>query len=382
MTTRSPNLGNLTGIRFIFALMVIIFHAHTYFGWAEFLPLWLYDITLTGYIAVNFFFILSGFILSYTYFSQDSDIPIKAFYLARFSRIYPVYLVGLLLFLPLIFFRTMPDYTVPAAQGGAALLCFLLMIQTWIPIFSLVFNGQSWSLSAEAFFYACFPFLLKVLKKRSMIQLFSLYFACYAIGMILAATPHFLNLPYATGLTGPDTPQTGFNAISFFFRFNPVLRLPEFILGIVAGLIFINHRNRLAPHTGKLLWIGGIGILAGLILTRHIPVFVMHNGFLSPFATCLILGLALARENFLACAIFQKLGRASYALYLVHGFTLGYFLTFLKIFYHSAPFTIGESVILFLIYVGISIIVSLAINTYIEDPARKFLVRNAKTPSL
>src|SRR5260370_6407765 len=67
-------------------------------------PRWLKSFAAIGYVGVSFFFVLSGFILVYTYAGREIDN--RDFYRARFARIYPAYLFSLLISLPFFYFGT------------------------------------------------------------------------------------------------------------------------------------------------------------------------------------------------------------------------------------------------------------------------------------
>ena len=91
-----PSLRALTGIRFLAAYHVVLFHCTDWVHWTN--P-WARSFVGSGYVAVSLFFVLSGFILTYTHCGEEPPKPIalRPFYVSRFARIYPVYAVGLLL---------------------------------------------------------------------------------------------------------------------------------------------------------------------------------------------------------------------------------------------------------------------------------------------
>src|ERR1700722_13625137 len=110
---RMPPIRSLTGARFIAALLVVCFH------FVPHAPTWMNSIIRNGYLGVPFFFVLSGFILTYNYASDSQrQIGARSFWVARFARIYPIYLVSLVLSLP-FFFRDFPSQ-VPAIGGRVA----------------------------------------------------------------------------------------------------------------------------------------------------------------------------------------------------------------------------------------------------------------------
>src|SRR4051794_39466872 len=94
------HLPALTGIRFLAAMHVVIFHSADWASWT--VPA-LREVASSGYVAVSMFFVLSGLILAYTYSAPSrAAVPRRPFYVARFARIYPMYALGLLLCAPFV----------------------------------------------------------------------------------------------------------------------------------------------------------------------------------------------------------------------------------------------------------------------------------------
>jgi peptidoglycan/LPS O-acetylase OafA/YrhL len=150
-------LDALTSLRFFAAFHVVLFHVHPALpglepnhplkvGWAQFCA--------NGFTAVSFFFTLSGFILAYNY-PPTREVAARTFYRARFARIYPVYVFGLVLGLPFLAMRVLRE----GSFGGAALEVALAvaLLQAWVPWLWFAVNAPGWSLSVEAFFYGVFP---------------------------------------------------------------------------------------------------------------------------------------------------------------------------------------------------------------------------------
>ena len=100
-------LDALTGLRFLAALHVVVFHSRSLFSAA---PQAIQDFLFTGSVAVALFFTLSGFVLTINYAAPDrSAIPnLRQFWAARFARIYPLYLVAFILFTPAVFSANSP----------------------------------------------------------------------------------------------------------------------------------------------------------------------------------------------------------------------------------------------------------------------------------
>ena len=164
-------LDSLTTVRFLAAVNVVVFH----FGGDAIahLPRAGRLIFERGYVSVSFFFVLSRFILAYTYLNGRTSLASGDFYRARFERIYPVYLLGFLLESVLVIHEIAQTHA-PTAAIGTGLLAAgvtLFLLQSWIITLVPEWNPPGWSLSTEAFFYAIFPFAGRVVFRLSRSQL-------------------------------------------------------------------------------------------------------------------------------------------------------------------------------------------------------------------
>lgn len=146
-------LDSLTGLRFIAAFVVLLRHVVP-----EIFPLpGLLDISQIGPVGVGFFFILSGFILTWTWDSEQSK---TQFYTRRFARIGPLHIFTTVLAAALLIAAGTPHWV--------STVFSLLLLQAWgTESLRQGGNGPSWSLSVEAFFYACFPFIIRPISQLS-----------------------------------------------------------------------------------------------------------------------------------------------------------------------------------------------------------------------
>ena len=162
MAGTCKSLGPLTTLRFLAALAV--FGHHLAFLADDPRTARVYNRFLfEGRVGVNFFFILSGFILTYNYAPTIAHWrwrEIREFYVARFARVYPVHLLTFLIAAVLL-----TGVSMAPARSAAAAICQLTLTQSFCPDPAVYFsfNAPAWSLSAEAFFYAAFPTLLWLL---------------------------------------------------------------------------------------------------------------------------------------------------------------------------------------------------------------------------
>src|SRR5262249_31630529 len=128
----------------------------------------------------------SGFVLTYTYTrSNPAQLDRSAFWTARFARIYPVYALSLVLAVPTFFTIDALAHPLPTA---AVVVPVALMIQAWFPLIAQAWLSPAWSLSAEAFFYAVFPFvavrLVGLRPRKLMASLPLLWIASMALPLL------------------------------------------------------------------------------------------------------------------------------------------------------------------------------------------------------
>ena len=196
---RRADLPALTSLRALAALTVFAFHLGRW-GIVSTGPLGY------GYAGVTFFFVLSGFVLTW---SHNPDRSRRDFYVGRFARVWPSHGViwVLLLLVPLA--------TRPFTAGQAALN--VLLVQAWVPDAAFHLNGVTWSLSCEASFYLLFPFALDALTRLRLT----------AAWLVVAG---LLSLQGVLTLWVASWPDQGAWATVVFT--NPLLRLPEFLVGV------------------------------------------------------------------------------------------------------------------------------------------------------
>ncbi len=201
--------------------------------------------------AVSFFFVLSGFILTYVYKDHLTYGKVKKFYYKRWARIWPLHLVCMLVAIFSIGI-VIQDWTMFGVNLG--------LLHSWVPrtpwVFS--FNGVSWSISTEMFFYFMFPFLLIGGQKKFWFK-FAILWAL-VIG-VLVGIQYLQNNPQQSFY---DFSEWDFDRVA---HVNPFLRLPEFCTGMAIGFLFF---NRAARRKRRSVWIDTIGEILALSL---IPIF-------------------------------------------------------------------------------------------------------------
>lgn len=305
-------LPALTSLRFFAAMAIIAFHFSI--NHVALMPTYLYAIIKHGNMAVNFFFVLSGFVLAYTYL--DKPVEPRRFWVARFARIYPVYLLALLLSIPA--YLVTIDLTSGSGFVAAITNLFteLTLLQAWLPIHGCGINCPGWSISAEAFFYAIFPFVGVYLARLRTRPLFLVTLGVWVVAIAIN-TP--LWLTYAAISDGETKRMVG-----DFIGFSPLLNLSAFIVGIATGITFLRQnytKHEQSPsHWVTVLELGSLAVALVVIAFSGIPHALLRTGIASPFFAAIIYALALdkgAIARLLAHPLLLILGEASYAIYIL-----------------------------------------------------------------
>jgi peptidoglycan/LPS O-acetylase OafA/YrhL len=311
-TSGRAELKPLTSLRFVAALLVFVYHAPSAQPFAH-------DHAL-GQAGVGFFFLLSGFILTYTYGGAlNTQAAVARFYVARFARVFPAYLASIALALPIVatFGSLAWDKSTPGVRADA-LVAQVLAVQAWFPReeIYLGINSPAWSISVEAFFYALFPLLIGSLSRafatsgaRAVFAMAALTWACAAA---VFAIPHHADV-----------------WTTYIF---PPVRLVDFVVGMLLGMAFLRGYRLPGPATA---WeIAAVcAIAAAVVAIPHVPAGLQYSLWPLPFWAALIAIVALGRgalSRLLSHRAFVRLGEISYAFYLVH-------LTILIAVEHAVP---------------------------------------------
>lgn len=368
-------------MRFFAALAVVLFHV-------GFTPIASVSPSLgrlfnSGYVAVGLFYVLSGFVLAYTYAGQKIDR--RTFYVARFARLYPAYLLALALALPIFLLKATGDAEYPPIRLIASFLLVPSMLQAWLPQTALAWNSPAWSISVECFFYALFLWLVGLIERRSLRS------CIWIVGTmwILGTLPSIL---YVAGNPDGLDVLTGIHQESWIraetwgwlgvVNFSPLLRLPEFVAGVALGCAFNKDQQPRSDTFGSLIAVA-LALLTILLAVQFLPEWVpypiMHNGLLIPLWCVLIYGLAVYQDGggryvrLLAHPWFLLLGEASYGVYILQQPVSGWVkLLLLKVRGISIK---GDypSVALLLFYCVILCGVSIFSFKWLELPLRRWL---------
>jgi peptidoglycan/LPS O-acetylase OafA/YrhL len=275
-------LRQLTGARGIAAWAVVFYHLRLSIPG---LPAPVESAMAKGYLAVDFFFLLSGFVIWLAWHDRIAGETWR-FWQKRVARVWPLHLamLGVAIALALIMAaRGKPDPLFPWTQ----LPLHLLLIQQWGLASALDWNTPAWSISAEWAAYLLFPLLVRWVDWRR----WSTPALVLAAAMVLILLPSIMGL----GTLGRDIPCFG------------LLRcLVEFTTGTMLASLFLRGGGVRAP------------LVLGLLLLTAALLGAPETLVVPASLAALLLALARAPAGPLASRVPHWLGEISYATYLSH----------------------------------------------------------------
>jgi len=331
-------LKGLTALRFVAALWVVLYH------YRDQLVFNVDDYTrllAKGYIAVDFFFILSGFIMAHVYGDaiKSGRFSHRDYLWKRFARLYPLHLVtlgGVLI----LFFLLRAAGQVPASDQKydfAALPMHLLMLHAWGTTPHLAWNIPSWSISAEFAAYLLFPILMWVaLRTRPWTAL---------AGAVLSL---LLGWGLVLAVTGQE--------MSHLQTAGAIRILPEFFLGLTLRQVDLRIKGRFEALAGVLV------LVLAQWSSTDLPIVLTFAVVVAGFAHA---GAPSRLVYF---------GEASFALYMVHALVQTAFFRGLD-FIGLKPTSSLLSAAVALVGVVLAVVVSIPVHEWIEKPARERLTR-------
>lgn len=348
------SLQHLTGFRGIAALLVVFYHIRGN------LTAYVNEETIyflsKGYLAVDFFFILSGFVIAYNYFER-LVIPAKAqiigFYIKRFARIYPLHLLILLAYLliPLAYGITGKQFYFQGQYSLEGFIYGLFLLQTWGWLDDITWNVPAWSISTELLAYIFFPFMVWI------IQPIKRYLGITGIICFIIITNCFIAVifdAFGNQNIGQNIQSVG------AFRC-----LSEFFIGVCTWLAYHNYKTQFLK-IGRLLFYGGIGLFVSFSVTD------ITNHYYIPVTMATILLGSICHHSMItrlfSSHFFVWLGDISYSIYLTHYLIRDLF----KILFMDSP---TASLIWIVSYVLVVICVSHLLYKYFEMPSKQLILK-------
>jgi peptidoglycan/LPS O-acetylase OafA/YrhL len=282
---RRARLHSLTSLRFFAAFFVVLHHS---IGPSR--P----PIIDLGYLGVTFFFILSGFVLTW---SDASGGGAKSFYRNRIARILPMHYLTLL-----------AAVVIPLSLAASPWLFAqnVTMLQAWSPTGAQSYNWVSWSISDEAFFYLLFPLAILVIRRLGNRALIAVAIGAWAAMAMVSALVHTM----------------GTSAQFYVYDFPPY-RFGEFLIGVVLALL-MTREFTIPRALVRVLSVAAVAVLAAVFaIDFSHPLGRSEAALIIDPIVVVLLYVVVTEEGkrgdwWLTSRWLRRLGEWSFCLYLVH----------------------------------------------------------------
>ncbi|GAA0248190.1 acyltransferase [Saccharothrix mutabilis subsp. mutabilis] len=348
-------MPSLTGARFVAAGLVFFFHATLLFPFAS--PdaqenadtLFLQG----GFTGVTFFFMLSGFVLTWSVRPGDTA---PAFWRRRFFKVYPNHLLTFVA--ALVVLGLVTGATLDAWDG----VLNVLLLQSWHPDLAVRtgFNVVAWSLSCEALFYFAFPFLIKLVDRVRPERLW-LWTTLSAASVV--------SLPSFAALLPEGQPfPFGYSDRELWFVFHlPPTQLLTFVFGMFLARIVLTGR----PLPLKLGGAVGLAVGAYFVAPLFEPLYRFSAVMLVPLGL-LVAAAAVAdvdrQPTFLGSKAMVWLGDVSFAFYMWHYLVLVLGQQWLGT---GQDWSTTTTVVVMLLLFAVTLVLAWATFTVVERPMMK-----------
>lgn len=399
------DIPELTGLRFVAAFCILL--AHTFHWLCYSLDPIPYAVTVVmrlAAIAMPLFFVLSGFVIHYNYgnfFVEGIKKKYFKFVWIRLARLYPLYIVCILLSISCFYFGYRPNAVMCETDYLASKFPYFITLtqscffQTYQNThhFSQILLGISWSVSTEFFFYLCYPFLAYgILNRLTMPKLFFTLILYFSMAYTLLYgmynnTQMLAESAVSLGLANEKTRSVFLYWLTYL---SPYIRILEFMTGCLAAhfVVLLRDMNLPRPLTSLLHCVAISTCLFILYLVYYGPPFIdpglfsyMRVNFLLALPIFILLCLIgfLNRSGvtiwLFSNKIFVRLGEISYSLYLMQAFTISAIMIFgpQPANQHPNTYIVLVYIIRCLAALMLTIVVSFISYRFIEKPGKIFL---------
>jgi peptidoglycan/LPS O-acetylase OafA/YrhL len=373
--------SNLTPLRGIAALLTVIFHIGLMVG-----PL-LNNSNLLNrmYLMVDFFFVLSGFIMCHVYGNLFSGavtiIAYKKFTIARFARVYPLHFVTLLYTVILFYVSAKLGIPkVPVLQvenSGYSFVTNLLLLQSMNLHHWFSWVHASWSISTEWWAYMIFPFLVRPFTRLTSNGKVLIAFLCFAgyLCITFFIIP-IVTIPKEIPFVKTDPADLSINV---GYQFGFIRCLCGFVLGMIMYQGFANNWGKKILANGYAMGIAALG----LFVSMHAGLPDVISVSFLPFLLLSAAYGSKAIDKLFATKALQRLGEWSFSIYLVHQpliFTIGSIMAYLNPIDPNKPASgppPAPSILISwgicLVFIAITLFVSSLMYRFWELPARRWI---------
>lgn len=387
MKPSTPYLSNLTPLRGIAALLTVMFHVDLMLGGGGNLLVKFKDSLLFTrlYLMVDFFFVLSGFIMVHVYGKWFNDSveknEFKQFTIARFARVYPLHFVTLLycVGLKLWFVAAGGIETNPMdaiSNNWSAIPSHLLLLHSMNVNEWFTWNNASWSISTEWWMYMLFPFLVKPFLKLKSAGRAIIVLACFA-GYVFIT---FVIVPIVT--VPASIPFVAVNpadlTINVSYQYGFLRCLFGFVLGMMVYQYYVEGAAKRFVANGYALLL----LTLGLGVCLH---FAVPDVFSVAFFPLILLSAAYGSKNmdaFFGTRPLQRIGDWSFSIYLVHQplmYTIGTIMSYLNPPNPNSPagpppqMDMLTGWLICIVFIAFTLLISFLTYRFVEVPARKWI---------
>jgi len=320
------DLPPLTGLRFLAAFFILVGHGTPMMLKLTPNPQLVINVTNCFLeIGMELFFVLSGFVIHYNY-AYVGRLPqprnFARFYIARFARIYPLYI--LFLALQLVVHR---DFR--------AFLFYMGMTQSWVyvvikgvPLIGRLGSLITWSISTEWFFYCLYPIVAWLLARTQRRLTAALVITALALLGLVLAVFIYLHDQEVNAFAQAVWGKPGDFFFTWLLAFSPVGRLPPFLIGIATAHIFMTRYHQPVGETERVFGLFLLALALACVISMC-GAQSIGNSYVNSIAL-FVYSLSIAVVIF-CCARYRSLfsrilsvpllivcGNASYSIYLFH----------------------------------------------------------------
>lgn len=311
MKQSTEKFDALTGARWLFASLVFIYHNRKY--WRNDVNKYVLQFMNELHIGVSLFFVLSGFLIAYTYNSpENKTLHYGRYAILRMARILPLYWLLLL--------ASYIDWGFPKTTSQT-ILTFSLA-HGFSSLHNLDGIAQAWSLTVEMTFYVFAP-LVFLCWNKNIVKTVCMLLLLFALACAAGFIWHSIN----------GNKEQYFYPVQFVLQSTFFGRFPEFLSGV--WLAAILHKTLPDPFKkiNHKTYLGFAGIFISLFITGFFQPDIFHHGYDSPVGAILMYTIipfftviwlyGLVKEQTIMSRLFSTrlfilLGNASFAFYLVH----------------------------------------------------------------
>lgn len=296
----------LDGWRGLCALFVALFHFNA-LGHFYVIPF-----VRGSYLFVDFFFVLSGFVITHAYIHRlNAAADGRNFLIRRLGRVWPLHAATLIAFIPLEIVKALAINSDTAAFTGrfapSSILSNLFLVHSLGVEHGLTWNIPSWSISAEFFAYVTFAALCLLARRTWLVTASAVALSAAGAFVVMGWSDQYIDTSFDFGY---------FRCLYGFFAGHVVYRLFQAARGTTLA--------------GLLMGIPIAGLLEGISLAAVIVFVATARGSALSYASPLLFGLVVwvfafqggAFSRLLAMRPFQWLGARSYSVYMVHALVI------------------------------------------------------------